>query len=634
MGGDAGALAADIAPYISAAVGAYGAAVLAKVRDDTADATVSLGHRMLQRVFGAGEEGSPVPVPLADLAEDPHDEDALAAVRLAIRKAVARDPMLGSDLRLMLTAGTNQRVKASGDAYTTARDVVIHHYSSGTARQSPDLTWRRVRVAASTSNQGSADRDGSGAPRPKQPQAAVDHFVGRSEQLAALNSLAGKAVAGRGRVVIVIEGTAGVGKTALASQFAAGVSGHFPDAQLYVNMRGFDPSGFAMTASEGLCRFLDALGIAPLAVPSGAADQTCLYRSVLADKRVLLIVDNVRDADQVRTLLPASPWSLVLVTSRNHLPALAVEGARFVRIEPFTAEEARELLVHRIGPERLDREPEVCRELITLCARLPLALVIAAAHVEAHPGFPLDALTSEFGARRLDQLETGDPATTARAIFARSCAHLSDRAVRLFRLLGLLPGPDISVSAAASLGALPVGEARNALKEIVRAHLLEEHRPGRYTFHDLLRAYAAEQAEETETGAERRQAMHRMLDHYLHSAMAASRRFNPGWSPLTLGSALLGVTLADVAGTDQAVSWLDTEFLVLLAAIDFAAANEFDQHAWQLPWTLTAYCWRRGRWQDGLRIQEIAMEAARRLGEPQGARAGSLSAGIGPGPAR
>jgi hypothetical protein len=326
-------------------------------------------------------------------------------------------------------------------------------------------------------------------------------------------------------VVIVIEGMAGVGKTTLANHLAHGVSDRFPDGQLYVNMRGYDHDVGPLAAGEVLPGFLDALGVAPQVFPVSADDQAALYRSVVAGKRVLVVIDNARDAEQVRGLLPGGPGSLVLVTSRNQLTGLVAEGAHLLRLDPFTPAEARELLGRRLGPERVEWESKAADELIRLCAGLPLALSVAAAYAAVHPDFPLAALTREFRSRGLDLLDTGDPATTTRSVFARSYDNLSDHAALMFRLLGIQPGPDISLPAAASLSAMTADQARKAIDELTRAHLLEEHRPGRFTCHALLRAYAAEQAQRLDSEAERKAAAHRVLDYYLHTAISASTRF-------------------------------------------------------------------------------------------------------------
>jgi tetratricopeptide (TPR) repeat protein len=455
----------------------------------------------------------------------------------------------------------------------------------------------------------------NGRIHPQQLPIRAQRFVGRAPELATLTSLADQVTASNGPVVIVVEGTAGVGKTTMAIQFAHSVCGQFPDGQLYVNMRGFDPGGRPMTAGEALHGFLDALGVVPKSVPVSVDDQAALYRTVLAGKRVLIVIDNACDAGQVRSLLPGGAGSLVLVTSRNQLSALAAEAARPLHVEPFTPDEAHELLASRLGAGRVEREPQAADELSTLCARLPLALSVAAAHAEMRPGFSLEALTSEFLSRGLDLLETGDPATTMRTVFFQSYQHLSDDTARVFRLLGLLPGPDISVLAAASLTGMPVEKVYRALDELVRAHLAEEHLPGRFRFHDLLRSYATEQARQLDSAAERHAAVHRVLDHYLHTAVAAAVRFNPFRTALQLAPLQPGVVLAGVPDREQALAWLEAEAPVLLPLTGYADVNGFHEYAWQIPWALAAYLHRRCRWGDYVTTQRTALAAAQRLGD-------------------
>jgi tetratricopeptide (TPR) repeat protein len=233
------------------------------------------------------------------------------------------------------------------------------------------------------------------------------------------------------------------------------------------------------------------------------------------------------------------------------------------------------------------------------------------------PKRPLTELAAELhDARgRLDALEAGDAVTNVRAVLSWSYDQLSEPAARMFRLLGVHPGPDISLSAAASLAGMPRAEAGAALRELARSHMVAEYLPARFTFHDLLRAYAADQAERIDPEPERRAAVHRVLDHYLHTAMAASNRFSPFRSPLQLAGPQPGVLPADVADKDQAMAWFDAEFLVLLALIAYAGANDFDTHAWQIPWTLGPFFNRRGRWQDYIATQQTALAAAKRLGD-------------------
>jgi tetratricopeptide (TPR) repeat protein len=456
----------------------------------------------------------------------------------------------------------------------------------------------------------------NGQIRPRQLPVSVQQFIGRTSHLQVLSGFVDQARSSSGPVVIVIEGMAGVGKTALANHLAHSVSDRFPDGQLYVNVRGYDHTVGPMKPGEVLPGFLDALGVAPQSFPVSADDQAALYRSVLAGKHVLIVIDNACDAEQVRRLLPGGPGSLVLVTSRNQLTGLVAEGAHLLRLEPFTSDEARGLLERRLGSDRVQRESQAADELVKLCAGLPLALSVAAAYVATHPDFPLAALTNEFRNRGLDVLDTGDPATTTRSVFSRSYDNLSDHAAPMFRLLGIHPGPDVSLAAAASLTAMPAEQARRAIDELTRAHLLEEYLPGRFTFHALLRAYAAEQAERLDSAADRRAAAHRVLDYYLHTAISASARLRPYHQQLRVDLPRPGVMTTEIADPGEAALWFATEAPVLLALIDYADVTGFDVHAWQIPWTLSVYFIRRGRLPDYLATQTTAVAAASRLGNP------------------
>jgi DNA-binding SARP family transcriptional activator len=358
-------------------------------------------------------------------------------------------------------------------------------------------------------------------------------FTGRLAELDKLRLLltaAGASQMGTAAPIVVISGTAGVGKTALAVHFARQGADRFPDGQLYANLRGFDPAASPVPSAEALSLFLTALDAAPDTIPGSEDARAALYRSLLNGKRLLVLLDNARDASHVRPLLPGSPGCLVIITSRCQLTGLiATEGAHPLVLNVLAEDEARDLLARRLGADRLDREPSAGYELATLCARLPLALAIVAARAAGRPGLALAELAAELRDRhrRLDALEAGDPATDVRAVFSWSYEELSAPCARLFRLLGLHPGPDITPAAAASLAAIPASQARRLLGELARAHLLTEHVPGRFTFHDLLRAYAAEQARTRHSDTERRAATHRLLDHYLHTAGAASRPASP-----------------------------------------------------------------------------------------------------------
>jgi tetratricopeptide (TPR) repeat protein len=456
---------------------------------------------------------------------------------------------------------------------------------------------------------------------PRQLPTAARHFAGRVTELAALTGLLREREDAGGTVVIsAIGGTAGAGKTALAVYWAHQVASRFPDGQLYVNLRGFDPAGSPMTPAQAVRGFLDAFDVPPERIPVSLDAQAALYRSLMAGRRVLVVLDNARDADQVRPLLPGSAGCLVVVTSRNRLTSLiAAEGARPLTLDLLTGEEARELLTGRIGADRAAAEPQAVKEIITSCARLPLALSVVAARAATNPGFPLAVLASELHDARgcLEAFQGGEVAADVRAVFSWSYQQLSAPAARLFRQLGLHPGPDIATPAAASLAGLSAGQVGGALAELARAHLLTERVPGRFAFHDLLRAYAAELARTADPETEQRAAAHRMLDHYLHSAHTASLSLYPRWEALSLPPPQPGVIPEKQAG-HAAWAWFDAEHPVLLAAIQQAAATGWATHAWQLPRTLMDYLDRQGRWHDWAATQHTALDAAQRHNDRQG----------------
>lgn len=451
----------------------------------------------------------------------------------------------------------------------------------------------------------------------------IPDFTGRDAELGRLDALLDQDGSGiRNAVVItVITGTAGVGKSALALYWAHRVRDLFPDGQLYVNLRGFGPAGSAMEPAEVIHGFLDAFAVPSDRMPLDLDDRAALYRTILADLRVLVVLDNARDVDQVRSLLPGSPGCVVLVTSRNGLTSLvAADGARPVELDLLPAAEARRLLSSRLGQDRVASEPASVDEIIKACSGLPLALVVAASNAVANSRLPLSALAGELQKTegRLDALGAGDQYTDVRAVFSWSYRALSTPAARQFRLLGLHAGPDIATSAAASLTGVPLAQARRELADLVRAHLVTEWAPGRFVMHDLLREYANELSMIHDSAADRRLAVHRILDHYLHTAYIADQLLHPRRDdPIALAPLPLLVATETLADYRDAVAWLATERQVLLAALRQAVSYGFDTHAWQLAWAVTSYFDRHGHWYDAASSHQEGLKAAQRLGDLQ-----------------
>ncbi|MFD3825799.1 BTAD domain-containing putative transcriptional regulator [Streptomyces sp. NPDC058625] len=466
-----------------------------------------------------------------------------------------------------------------------------------------------------------------GTARPAQLPADLPTFAGRHAQLDRIRTLLPEDGRPPATVVIsAIGGMGGIGKSALAVHWAHRVADRFPGGQLYINLRGFDPTGSAVTPEDAVRIFLDALGVPPMRIPAGLDAQVALYRSLLARRRVLILLDNARDTEQVRPLLPGTPGCLVIVTSRNRLTGLvAAEGAHPLTLDQLTPAEAYDLLARRLGTDRLAAEPKAADEIIARCGRLPLALAIVAAHACAHPAFPLSAIADEVSDSHgsLDAFAGGDGiATDVRAVFSWSYKALSAPAARLFRLLGLHSGPDISAPAAADLAGLPPREARGLLAELTRAHLLTEHFPGRYTLHDLLRVYAAEQVRVEETPKERNLAVERLLAWYLYTADAAYPHITPRRRRMPLEPLPEACRPLEFTTQEQALAWCETERSNLVAAVHQAAASGQPGTAWRLPAVLWGFFYLRSHTHDWLDTARTGLTAARdaqdRVGEAQG----------------
>ena len=333
---------------------------------------------------------------------------------------------------------------------------------------------------------------------PRQLPSAVPHFVGRAPELAALTSvLLGLSETSGAVPVSAIVGSAGVGKTALAVHWAHQVAHRFPDGQLYLDMRGFDQGSDPLVPSDALRSVLGALGLPAAVIPASPGSQAGLYRSIVAGRRILVVLDNVADPAQVRPLLPASGACLVLVTSRDQLAGLVAQGARLVFLDVLGSSEAADLVSFMMGAERVAAESQAAEEVCRLCARLPVALVAAAARAVSSPGLALADLAEELRAvsSRLDAMDTGEPATSVRAVLSASYERLSQPTARMFRLLGVHPDADVSAAAAAVAAGVSAEQAAALLQELARGHLVTSRGKGRFALHDdILRAYAVERA--------------------------------------------------------------------------------------------------------------------------------------------
>jgi tetratricopeptide (TPR) repeat protein len=461
--------------------------------------------------------------------------------------------------------------------------------------------------------------------RPAQLPADVTDFTGRADALRRLDEfLPGRRPAQETAVPIsVVSGPAGVGKTALALRWGHLAARHFEDGQLHVNLRGYAPTP-PMEPGEALGRFLRALGITADRIPAEVEESADMFRSLLAGKRMLVVLDNAASPEQVRPLVPGSPGCMVVVTSRDRLTGLAAtHGVHRLPLDVLAPDDAATLLGRLLGDRRVAAEQAAAGELAALCGRLPLALRIAAANLADRPASQpgrIAAYTAELrdGDRLLALQVPGDERGAVRAAFDVSLTRLSPAGRRMFRLLGLIPGPDLTAEAAAALAGAGAGQAREALAELTQSHLLDEQPGGRFALHDLLSAYATGQASALGGAADRRAPVGRVLDYYLHTAYTAALLLNPARQPLPLPPPQPGAAPGQLTGPEQARGWFEAERSVLLALIAHAAGTGFDRHAWQLAWALADFLHQQGHWHDWASSQQTALAAARRLADADG----------------
>jgi DNA-binding SARP family transcriptional activator len=467
-------------------------------------------------------------------------------------------------------------------------------------------------------------RPRSQVPAPAQLPADIGDFTGRDEQVKRLCDLlagtGGNSFPGAVRIAVVA-GAGGLGKTSLAVHAAHRVRRKFPDGQLYVDLLGATAN--PLPAGDVLARFLRDLGVDGRDIPVDEDERAARYRTTLASRRMLVVLDNVRDAAQVRPLLPGSASSAVLVTTRSRMPDLA--STRLVDLNVLDDDEALALFSKVVGDERAAAEPEATAELLLACAGLPLAIRICAARLTTRSGWTIAAMANRLRDEhhRLDELRAGDLAV--RASFQVSFASLPASArpdgiapADAFRLLGLWQGPSISPAAAAALFGKPEHLTEDVLETLVDAYLLESTVPGRYKFHDLLRVYASERAEADLSPLDREAATSRILGWYMRTADAAAQVVSPFRYNVPLDEAGEEPPAAGFSHLDDALGWYDSERVNVVTATRQASASGLHEIAWRLPAPLFSMFNRRGNWADCIATHRIALESARKVGNRQG----------------
>lgn len=562
---------------------------------------------------------------VADPLYEPHHAHLMVALTRAGRRAEALQAFAAARERLVADLGVEP-----GDQLQELHLAILRgdhdlraHTEARAGPTAPQVGAKGHQVAAPYRHTG---RSTVGPVVPRQLSAPIPYFTGRVEELTTLTGLLATAAKQGAVMTAVLSGAPGVGKTSLAVHWAHQVAHRFPDGQLFINLRGYDPVLPPMAPAEAAHAFLEALGVPAECIPADFGSRIGLYRSLLADQQILVVLDNARDACQVRPLLPGSCGNAVVITSRGQLLGLAAaDGADLIALPLLTHRQARELLTRKIGVERARAEPQAVDALVALCARLPLALNVAAAQGSALPGRSLTDLVEELrdAERRLDALDVGDPSASVRAVFSSSYQSLATPTARLFRLLGAHPGPAITVPAAASLGAVPAGQSRAILAGLSQVHLVSEYPAGRYACHDLLRDYAAELSRDSESLAETHEAVGRAVDHYLHSAWAAGLRLDePVLELPNLGPPQPGVIPESPASSGEALAWFQAERPVLLAMADHAGLYGLHRQAWLLTCVIDRFLDRCGHWRELVVSQVTGLDAARRMAD-RGAQARS-----------
>jgi DNA-binding SARP family transcriptional activator len=544
---------------------------------------------------------------------DAGEQDLVPRLAALVEANPLRERLVGLLMRALDAAGRREEARGAYDALADRL-----HDDLG-IDPGPELRRLHDRLCAGPRSTPDVDRV-----RPAQLPGDVPAFTGRYADLAALDRILSDGYARDTVVISAIAGTAGVGKTAFAVHWAHRVRDKFSDGQLHVNLRGYAQTP-PLRPLEALAPLLRALGVAPERIPNELDAAAAMYRSALAGKRVLILLDNAAGTEQVRPLLPGNPNCLVLVTSRDQLSELVErDGARRLTLDVLAPEEAHALLVRVLGQDRAVEETAIT-ELAHLCGHLPLALRIAAANLAEQPGLSVaDYVVRLRGGDRLTALQIeGDPRAAVRAAIALSYAARPAPARRLLRLLALAPGPDISPGSAAAMADLDPETAQRLLEHLATAHLIERSAPGRYSFHDLLRLYAAERARLEEPESARAGALQRLYGYYLGSADAAARLLYPNKLRLALPPVPPDVEVTHLEDPAGASSWLEAERPNLVAIVRHAEGPV----GWLLADVLRGYFWLQVHAVDWAAVAEAALAASQAQGVPDAQAAAHLSLG-------
>ncbi|MBE1877004.1 AfsR/SARP family transcriptional regulator [Myceligenerans pegani] len=535
-----------------------------------------------------------------------------AAVVAELTDAVARHPLRERPAELLMTALYRSGRQAEALAvYRRIRRVLVDELGVEPGARLR-LLERRVLAGDPIESDGPA----AAAVRPDHPVPAqlphdVGAFTGRTAELSELDGVEPPAV-------VVISGTAGVGKTSLAVRWGHRAQDRFPDGQLHVDLRGYGPDD-AVPPHDALGGFLRALGVEGSDVPTVTAERAALFRTLLAGRRVLVVIDNARSADQVRPLLPGSRSGVTIVTSRDALTGLVVrEGARRLHLDRMPTPEAVALFREMAGAAGSPAtDAGAVATVVERCARLPLALRVAAEQLSSRPGMDVTRLAAEFTEDdRLDALDLDDPHTAVRSVFSWSYTNAEPQAARLFRLYGLHPGHDLGPPAMAAMADLDLPATRRAIGSLVRAGMIERDADDRVSPHDLMREYARERALADEPPDERDAALRRLSSWYLHTAVTARRVVDPGLGPIALTGPPPS-TVPAFADRGDALRWFEVERPNLVAVVRHAADGE-PALAWRLAGSLLAYFYLSKHWDDWLTTHRLGLAAARACDDPFG----------------